>query len=154
MQRVIRLAGWLFLVIVLVLVADYYHVRAKERRVSRAVSSVDGRIASIPFWPIGTEYQITFSRLLSQNELETVAELNGLRGWVGIHFRDHVLNNEYRDMISQQLADCHLVGDNSQDVGTPQIDRKDQGAANHPMQPSGEVGRIEMDDQPSPPADR
>ncbi|WP_218933813.1 hypothetical protein [Rubripirellula lacrimiformis] len=27
-------------------------------------------------------------------------------------------------------------------------------AANHPMQPSGEVGRFEMDDQPSPPADR
>ena len=27
-------------------------------------------------------------------------------------------------------------------------------AANHPMQPSGEVGRFEVDDQPSPPADR
>ncbi|WP_461509484.1 hypothetical protein [Rhodopirellula baltica] len=27
-------------------------------------------------------------------------------------------------------------------------------AANHPMQPSGEVGRLEMYDQPSPPADR
>ena len=27
-------------------------------------------------------------------------------------------------------------------------------AANHPMQPSGEVERFEMDDQPSPPADR
>ncbi|MCO8125576.1 hypothetical protein NHH03_27805 [Stieleria sp. TO1_6] len=25
---------------------------------------------------------------------------------------------------------------------------------NHPMQPSGEVGRVEVDDQPSPPADR
>ena len=25
---------------------------------------------------------------------------------------------------------------------------------NHPMQPSGEVGRFEVDDQPSPPADR
>ncbi|WP_144060276.1 hypothetical protein [Rhodopirellula sallentina] len=27
-------------------------------------------------------------------------------------------------------------------------------SANHPMQPSGEVGRFEVDDQPSPPADR
>ncbi len=25
---------------------------------------------------------------------------------------------------------------------------------NHPMQPSGEVGRFEVDDQPSPPVDR
>ncbi|KLU05200.1 hypothetical protein RISK_002776 [Rhodopirellula islandica] len=29
-----------------------------------------------------------------------------------------------------------------------------EAAANHPMQPSGEVGRFEVDDQPSPPADR
>src|SRR5690606_12241464 len=29
-----------------------------------------------------------------------------------------------------------------------------ESAANHPMQPSGEVGRFEVDDQPSPPADR
>tara|TARA_R110002073_G_scaffold234758_1_gene395966 strand:+ start:267 stop:623 length:357 start_codon:yes stop_codon:yes gene_type:complete len=29
-----------------------------------------------------------------------------------------------------------------------------ENAANHPMQPSGEVGRFEVDDQPSPPADR
>jgi len=28
------------------------------------------------------------------------------------------------------------------------------GAANHPMQPSGEAGRLEVDDQSSPPADR
>ncbi len=28
------------------------------------------------------------------------------------------------------------------------------GGANHPMQPSGEVGRFEVEDQPSPPADR
>jgi len=27
-------------------------------------------------------------------------------------------------------------------------------AANHPMQPSGEIGRLEVDDQPSPPVDR
>ncbi len=27
-------------------------------------------------------------------------------------------------------------------------------AGNHPMQPSGEVGRFEVEDQPSPPADR
>ena len=29
-----------------------------------------------------------------------------------------------------------------------------QPAGNHPMQPSGEVGRLEVDDQPSPPPDR
>ncbi len=28
------------------------------------------------------------------------------------------------------------------------------GSANHPMQPSGEVGRFEVANQPSPPADR
>ena len=27
-------------------------------------------------------------------------------------------------------------------------------SANHPMQPSGEVGRFEVENQPSPPADR
>ncbi len=44
--------------------------------------------------------------------------------------------------------------EHSRRLALAQMDTLRKIADNHPMQPSGEIGRFEVEDQPSPPADR
>ncbi|WP_150122575.1 hypothetical protein [Rhodopirellula islandica] len=111
----------------------------------------------------------------------TVSEADGDEVSVQVRDVDEFLNaNEqlFAELL-RSIPDCHCTIDFSWDfpatsagqyncfptallnrLGVLGVDLKvsvyatSENAANHPMQPSGEVGRIEMDDQPSPPADR
>ena len=88
---------------------DYYRVRAKERRVSAAVSQLGGRMASIPFWPLGSEYRISFERSLTPDEIDSLTLLNELRGWVGLRFLNLELTEDERGAIAEKLSFCHVI---------------------------------------------
>jgi hypothetical protein len=95
-------------VLAAVLAVDYVAVQSKERRLSAAVSACGGKIGSIPAWPIGTEYRITFNHVLDEKQLQQMEIANHMRGWVGIAFRDVELSNEERTKTSAVLNKCHL----------------------------------------------
>ncbi|SFJ34128.1 hypothetical protein [Planctomicrobium piriforme] len=108
MKKIIQWLGFLFLILVAVLWLDYIIVEAKENRVSAAVSRAGGRMGSIPFWPIGAEYRITFPRALTVEQLNDVAKANSLRGSVGIAFVDCELSDEETRQTRQILHKCHV----------------------------------------------
>ncbi len=88
MRRPTRVLGSIVLIIVVALAIDYVRVRAKDRRAFHAISQCGGRSGSIPTWPLGTEYRITFPRALTSDELDQLGELNSLRGSVDVAFVD------------------------------------------------------------------
>ena len=135
---------------VVALAIDYWNVTRKEKLLSSAVSQIGGRNGSIPAWPLGTEYRITLTAIPTPEQLDQLKIANKMRGWVGIAFEDCDLTVHDGDRLRRNLERCHLfvVQDGRM---SPMADAK---RTNHPMQPSGEVGRFEVDDQPSPPADR
>jgi len=98
----------LTLVVVIGLIVDYQLVRAKERRVSGVISASGGRMASIPLWPLGTEYRITFPHTLTAKQLADLSEANRLRGWVGIAFDAAEITPEEAHMMREALPRCHL----------------------------------------------
>ncbi len=109
MIRQFRKTFGLFAVLVVILLAvDYARVRAKERRLSSIVSDIGGQVASVPAWPIGTEYRITFERALNDEELERLVIANEMRGWVGIAFRNCELSVSDREKIEAAFPKCHL----------------------------------------------
>ncbi|GAB5407136.1 MAG: hypothetical protein Aurels2KO_53670 [Aureliella sp.] len=134
------------------LAVDDWNVTRKEKLLSNAVSQIGGRKGSIPLWPLGTEYRITLTAIPTEGQLEQLQIANEMRGWVGIAFEDCELAGDDVDCLHENLDRCHLyvVQDGKM---IPMVDPGMKGT-NHPMQPSAEVGRFEVDDQPSPPADR
>ena len=64
--------------------------------------------------------------------------------------------NEPQAFRQFQLSDHTLVWPDGADLAPEYLhDLVTQGEpTNHPMQPSGEVGRLEVEDQPSPPVER
>jgi hypothetical protein len=104
-----RIAGYLIAVVALALLIDHILIEAKERRVSHAISRCGGRMGSIPFWPMGTEYRVTFPRPLTSRELDELAELNSLRGSVGVAFIDCELSKDQIDEARRKLPNCALI---------------------------------------------
>ena len=108
MRRPTRILGLLVLIIVVALAIDYVRVRAKNRRAFHAISQCGGRMGSIPCWPFGTEYRITFSRALTSDELDQLGELNSLRGFVGVAFVDCELSTDQVREATARLHNCAL----------------------------------------------
>jgi len=150
-----RFSKYILLVAALAVIAlaiDYWNVTRKEKLLSNAVSQIGGRNGSIPLWPLGTEYRITLTAIPTPGQLDQLKIANKMRGWVGIAFEDCELTADDRDRLRRILERCHLYV--VQDGKMSPMDDAAIERTNHPMQPSGEVGRFEVDDQPSPPADR
>ena len=101
---------------IVLLTVDYFRVQAKDRRVATAVSRLGGRMGSLPLWPLGTEYYISFSRALNDDELDSLAELNSLRGHVGVKFSDCGLSETQQEQIRRKLASCFVLWDNADTV--------------------------------------
>ena len=134
------------------LTIDYWNVTRKEKLLSNAVSKIGGRNGSIPAWPFGTEYRITLTAIPAPGQLDQLKIANKMRGWVGIAFEDCEPTADDSDRLRRYLERCHLFV--VQDGKMSPMDDAVANRTNHPMQPSGEIGRFEVDDQPSPPADR
>jgi len=103
-----RVLGLIAVIIAVALAIDYLRVRAKDRRVFHAISQCGGRCGSIPVWPLGTEYRITFYRALTSDELGQLRELNSLRGCVGVAFVDCELSAEQAREATAKLHNCGL----------------------------------------------
>jgi hypothetical protein len=150
-----RLSKYILLLAALAAVAlsiDYWNVTRKEKLLSGAVSQIGGRNGSIPMWPLGTEYRITLNAIPTPGQLDQLKIANEMRGWVGIAFTNCELTADDRDRLRVILDSCHLYV--VQNGRMSPMDDAGGKRTNHPMQPSGEIGRFEVDDQPSPPADR
>ena len=116
MHRAIRILGLILLASIVLLTFDYFRVEAKDRRVSNAVSRLGGRMGSLPLWPIGTEYYVTFPRELNEDELDSLVELNALRGHVGVQFLDCDLSETQQELIRRKLASCFVLWYNADTV--------------------------------------
>jgi hypothetical protein len=116
MQRAIRILGWIFVAGIVLLTVDYFRVEARDRRVAAAVARLGGRMGSLPLWPMGTEYHISFSHALTGDELGSLAELNSLRGHVGVKFSDCDLSEMQQEQIRRNLASCFVLWDNGDTV--------------------------------------
>lgn len=103
-----RVIGLLAALILAVLVVDYALVRSKERHLSSVVFDLGGRMGSLPFWPIGTEYVISFRRRLNQSELHRLQIANRMRGSVLIYFYCELSNTE-KTMARAALPACRLI---------------------------------------------
>lgn len=125
---------------------DYWNVTRKEKLLSSAVSQIGGRIGSIPLWPIGTEYRIALNAVPTSGQLDQLKVANEMRGWVGIAFVDCELTGDERDRLRVILDRCHLYL--VQNGTMVPLDDVDGMPTNHPLQPSGGVGRVEMGDHP------
>ncbi len=69
MHLAIRILGLILLASIVLLTFDYFRIEAKNRRVSNAVSRLGGRMGSLPLWPLGTEYYVSFPHALNGDEL-------------------------------------------------------------------------------------
>ncbi len=150
-----RFSKYILLVAVLPVIAlaiDYWNVTRKEKLLSNAVSQTGGRNGSIPLWPLGTEYRITLTSVPTPEQVDQLKIANKMRGWVGIAFENCELTVDDVDRLRRNLDQCHLFA--VQDGKMTPMDDAGTKRTNHPMQPSGEIERFEVDDQPSPPADR
>jgi hypothetical protein len=107
-RRWTRAIGLLSAIVALALFIDYVMVEAKHARASRAVSRCGGRMGSIHFWPLGAEYDVRFSKPLTTIELNELAELNSLRGSVGVTFIDCELSETQIFETKKKLPNCRL----------------------------------------------
>ena len=152
MKRLSKLAPLLAALVALALAIDYWNVTRKEKLLSNAVSQIGGRNGAITLWPLGSEYRITLTSLPTPDQLDQLRIANKMRGSVGIALENCELAVDDVDRLRANLKRCHLfVVQNGKmlPLDAASTKRKD-----HPMRPSGEVGRYEVDDRPSPPADR
>jgi hypothetical protein len=85
---------------------------AAKRRAFPVVNSLGGRIGSIPFWPMGCEYRISFKHSeLSAENLRSLAILNDVSGWgnsVGVAFVDTNLTRSDIVELRERLPKCHI----------------------------------------------
>ncbi len=109
-MRYLKTAIWVTIVAMVVgLPMDYVFVRFKDKRVAKAVSECGGRMRSIPIWPIGTEYRITFRSPLTPQQLDRLTELNSLCGTVAIAFVDCELSDAEASEAIDKLPKCLLI---------------------------------------------
>lgn len=109
MARHLRNAiGFLTAMVIIALALDFSLVRSKEGRLSSAVSELGGQMGSLPAWPLGTEYRITFQCSLNQKELDQLKIANRMRGWVGIAFQDCKLSETERFRAREAWPTCHI----------------------------------------------
>jgi hypothetical protein len=73
------------------------------------VSELDGRAGSLLGWPFGKEYIITFSRPLTDDELERLSVLNSLAGrdYVAVAFNCDLTPQELKT-AQHVLSECHV----------------------------------------------
>jgi hypothetical protein len=93
------------------------------RRAFPVIRELGGRIGSIPFWPFGCEYRITFRDCrLSEDDLQRLVVLNDLTGRnsVGIAFVDTNLTEMDVKRLRTLLPHCGVV---RRVNGETQIDR-------------------------------
>ena len=93
---------------VLALIVDYNRVQAKDRRVATLVKKFGGRMTSIPVWPFGSEYGISFTAPLTSKQIDQLKELNSLRGTVGIAFIECELSEHQKIELATSFEDCFV----------------------------------------------
>ncbi len=108
MRRLFPASLMAIVLIAVAMIWDYRRVDAKDRRVSVAVARCGGRMNSLPFWPLGTEYRISVTHPWSEEELESLSELNTLRGSVAVAFVDCELTQHELGIARKHLSKCHL----------------------------------------------
>jgi len=108
MRSVPRIFGLIVVLVAVGLTIDYACVQAKERRVSHTIAQLGGRTGSIPAWPVGTEYRVTFTKALTSDELIQLYELNTLRGSVVVAFEDCELSSDQIREVIGNLPQCEL----------------------------------------------
>lgn len=111
-----RAVPFLAIVVIVALAVDYAVVRSKERRLWSEVSAFGGRMGSLPAWPLGAEYRITFYRPLNQKELDQLEIANRMRGWVGIAFHDCELSEAEVVSTRAALPACHVFVDRDDEM--------------------------------------
>ena len=109
MLRLKQVLMWLMVAFAALLAIDYMLVRAKEKHAAPTVSQANGRMGSLPGWPIGSEYRVTFDRPLAQRDLSQLTILNTLRGSVVVAFVDCQLTNEQIAEVVNALPHCLVV---------------------------------------------
>ncbi len=102
-----RFLAYSVLAVILALIVDYTLVRGKVARVASIVTEFGGNCGSLDLWPIGSEYWVTFPRPLTSAELDQLAELNTLRGTVGVMFHCELSDVEMADGAAK-LPGCTL----------------------------------------------
>lgn len=122
-------------------------MRRKERQLSDAVSQCDGRVGSLPVWPLGTEYRITLASIPSGSQLHALVIANQMRGWVGITFKDFEANKEDGERLLDALPNCHLFVEQDGRM-TPIVHLRQEGT-NHRMHPSRRIGRFDNGSVPA-----
>ena len=81
------------------------------RRAFPVVRVLGGRIGSLPLWPIGCEYAISFhGREFTDDELQRLAVLNELpdRNYISITFSDTNLTAEHIPKLQKLLPRCSI----------------------------------------------
>ena len=101
--------GFASLAVVASLLVDYAVVRSKEQRLRAAVGQLGGRMYSIPLWPLGTEYRISFRRPLTASQLDRLSIANSMRGYVGILFHQCELTEAERIQTQRALSECTVM---------------------------------------------
>ena len=118
MRRLTNILGSVFLGVVVLLCTDYAMVTSKERQLSSTVARLGGPLGSIPCWPIGTEYRISFDRTLQDDEIDALAkDANDMRGTVGIVFRDCAITDEQSRTMRAKLSGCRLFQSQNGETG-------------------------------------
>lgn len=148
MKRLSKIVLLLAALAAMALAIDYWNVTRKEKLLCSAVSQAGGRTGSIPCWPLGTEYRITLNAIPTRGQLDQLKIANKMRGWVEIAFKDCELTADDCDRLRGALDHCHLFV--VQNGFMTLIDDAGTKRTNDSMQPSGEGGRCEMENRPSP----
>lgn len=90
------------------LAVDYFLIRHKESQIIGVVSDCGGKCFSIPVWPLGTEYRISFSSPLTAEQILDLAPLNHLRGSVSVAFPECAFPESEALYIKDTLHRCRL----------------------------------------------
>ena len=108
LRLLIRVGGVCLALCVCMLLLDYFLVEAKNRRVAKVVTRQGGRMRSLPVWPLGAEYWISFPHPLGSQELDELMELNTLRGSVVVAFVDCNPTQNQIHEATLKLRNCRL----------------------------------------------
>lgn len=99
---------FILIVSVLALIVDYARVQARDVRVGTSIKEFGGRMTSIPVWPLGAEYGISFPHPLSTEQIDQLKELNSLRGTVGIAFIECELSEKQKHELATKFPNCFV----------------------------------------------
>lgn len=107
-MKAVQSIFWLILIVILLLAADYVMVRAKDSRAGSVVHQLGGKMYSIPLWPLGTEYRVSFDSSPTVEQIQELRILNHLRDSVSVAFPECSYSKDQVNKIKETLSQCHL----------------------------------------------